>query len=307
MLLKIYKNRKSKRENLMYNSAKQLLELCEKQKKPIYQVVIEEESKSSGSAPEIILSQMKEILSVMEHSSQSTLNKKVPSLSGMMGGDAQRVNNYQKDGKTLLGVIPNKAMAMALSTAEVNASMGKIVAAPTAGSSGILPAVLMTLEESLHVNEEDLIHALLVAAGIGRVIGQNATFSGAEGGCQVECGSAAAMAAGAAVFASEGNNEQIFHAASIALINIMGLVCDPIAGLVEFPCILRNASGAINALSAADLALAGVKSLIPFDEVVKAMYKVGKALPESLRETGLGGIAGTPTGCAIKNSLLKNG
>jgi len=290
----------------MYHSAKQLLELCEKQQKPIYEVVIEEECKSSGSDPEIIISQMKEILSVMEHSSQSTLNKKVSTLSGMMGGDAQRVNEYQKNAKTLLGAIPNKAMAMALSTAEVNASMGKIVAAPTAGSSGILPAVLMIIKESLCLNEEDLIHALFVASGIGQVIGQNATFSGAEGGCQVECGSAAAMAAGAAVYASGGNNEQIFHAASIALINIMGLVCDPIAGLVEFPCILRNASGTLNALSAADLALAGVKSVVPFDEVVKAMYKVGKALPENLRETGLGGIAGTPTGCAIRNNLFNN-
>ncbi|RBP42223.1 L-serine ammonia-lyase, iron-sulfur-dependent, subunit alpha [Garciella nitratireducens] len=291
----------------MYHSAKQLLELCEQQKKTIYQVVIEEECKTSGSTPEKIYSQMKEVLEVMEKSSQDGLNKKISSLSGMIGGDAKRVYEYQKKAKTLLGAIPNQAMAMAFSTSEINASMGKIVAAPTAGASGILPAVLMSLKEHLRLKEEDLIHALLVAVGIGQIIGQNATFAGAEGGCQVECGSAASMAAAAAVFAAGGNNEQILHGASIALINIMGLVCDPIAGLVEFPCALRNASGTLNALSSADLALAGVQSVIPFDEVVDAMYKVGKALPETLRETGLGGVAATETGCSIRKNLFKEG
>ncbi|WP_213819021.1 L-serine ammonia-lyase, iron-sulfur-dependent, subunit alpha [Garciella nitratireducens] len=291
----------------MYHSAKQLLELCEQQKKTIYQVVIEEECKTSGFTPEKIYSQMKEVLEVMEKSSQDGLNKKTSSLSGMIGGDAKRVYEYQKKTKTLLGAIPNQAMAMAFSTSEINASMGKIVAAPTAGASGILPAVLMSLKEHLRLKEEDLIHALLVAVGIGQIIGQNATFAGAEGGCQVECGSAASMAAAAAVFAAGGNNEQILHGASIALINIMGLVCDPIAGLVEFPCALRNASGTLNALSSADLALAGVQSVIPFDEVVDAMYKVGKALPETLRETGLGGVAATETGCSIRKNLFKEG
>lgn len=291
----------------MYHSAKQLLELCEQQKKTIYQVVIEEECKTSGFTPEKIYSQMKEVLEVMEKSSQDGLNKKISSLSGMIGGDAKRVYEYQKKTKTLLGAIPNQAMAMAFSTSEINASMGKIVAAPTAGASGILPAVLMSLKEHLRLKEEDLIHALLVAVGIGQIIGQNATFAGAEGGCQVECGSAASMAAAAAVFAAGGNNEQILHGASIALINIMGLVCDPIAELVEFPCALRNASGTLNALSSADLALAGVQSVIPFDEVVDAMYKVGKALPETLRETGLGGVAATETGCSIRKNLFKEG
>lgn len=291
----------------MYHSAKQLLELCEQQKKTIYQVVIEEECKTSGFTPEKIYSQMKEVLEVMEKSSQDGLNKKTSSLSGMIGGDAKRVYEYQKKTKTLLGAIPNQAMAMAFSTSEINASMGKIVAAPTAGASGILPAVLMSLKEHLRLKEEDLIHALLVAVGIGQIIGQNATFAGAKGGCQVECGSAASMAAAAAVFAAGGNNEQILHGASIALINIMGLVCDPIAGLVEFPCALRNASGTLNALSSADLALAGVQSVIPFDEVVDAMYKVGKALPETLRETGLGGVAATETGCSIRKNLFKEG
>ena len=289
----------------MYHSAKQLLELCEKQKKPIYQVVMEEESNASGDTIEAIRLQMEEMLNVMEQSSRDALDKKVSSLSGMIGGDAKRVNDYSKKDKTLLGTIPNKAMAMALSTSEINASMGKIVAAPTAGASGILPAVLMSLKDHFDLDKDDLINALLIAVGIGQVIGQNATFAGAEGGCQVECGSAASMAAAAAVFAAGGNNEQILHGASIALINVIGLVCDPIAGLVEFPCALRNASGALNAFSAADLALAGVKSIVPFDEVVEAMYKVGKALPESLRETGLGGVAASPTGCALKNKIFR--
>lgn len=289
----------------MYHSAKQLLELCEKQKKPIYQVVIEEESNASGATIKAIRLQIEEILNVMEQSSLDALDKKISSLSGMIGGDAKKVNDYSKKNKPLLGIIPNKAMAMALSTSEINASMGKIVAAPTAGASGILPAVLMSLRDHFHLKKDDLINALLVAVGIGQVIEQNATFAGAEGGCQVECGSAASMAAAAAIFIAGGNNEQILHGASIALINIMGLVCDPIAGLVEFPCALRNASGTLNALSAADLALAGVKSVVPFDEVVQAMYKVGKALPESLRETGLGGVAASPTGCALKNKIFR--
>ncbi len=289
----------------MYHSAKQLLELCEKQKKPIYQVVMEEESNASGDTIEAIRLQMEEILNVMEQSSQDALNKKVSSLSGLIGGDAKRVNDYSEKNKPLLGSIANKAMAMALSTSEINASMGKIVAAPTAGASGILPAVLMTLKDHFNLHKNDLINALLVAVGIGQVIEQNATFAGAEGGCQVECGSAASMAASAAVFIAKGSNDEMLHAAGIALINVMGLVCDPIAGLVEFPCALRNASGTLNALSAADLALAGVKSIVPFDEVVEAMYKVGKALPESLRETGLGGVAASPTGCALKNKIFR--
>ena len=194
-------------------------------------------------------------------------------------------------------------MAKALSTSEVNASMGKIVAAPTAGAAGIIPAALLTVKERFDLSDEDLINGLFTAAGIGLIRAKNATISGAEGGCQAECGSASAMVAAAIVELLGGDVDQALNAASFALINVMGLVCDPVAGLVEFPCIFRNASGVINALISADLALAGVKSLIPFDEVVEAMYKVGKTMPEALRETALGGVADTLTGREVKKRV----
>jgi len=182
--------------------------------------------------------------------------------------------------------------------------MGRICAAPTAGSCGIIPASIITSSEVLNSSEEDIINALFTASGIGEIIAKNATVSGAEGGCQAECGAAAAMAAAAIVELKKGTPEMSLNAASIALKNIMGLICDPIAGLVEAPCAKRNASGAVNAMLSADMALAGVKSLIPFDEVVEAMYKVGKSLPVELRETALGGIAATKTGIEIKNKIF---
>ena len=172
-------------------------------------------------------------------------------------------------------------MAKAFSTSEVNASMGKIVAAPTAGASGILPSAILSAQEKLNLTDDDLIKGLFTAAGIGEIIAKNATISGAEGGCQAECGAAAAMAAGAIVEMAGGSPEAALNAAGFALTNILGLVCDPIAGLVEYPCALRNASGVVNAFISADMALADVQSIVPFDEVVEAMYKVGKAMPEA--------------------------
>ena len=199
----------------------------------------------------------------------------------------------------------NRAMARAMSTSEVNSSMGRIVAAPTAGAAGILPGVITSMKERFDLSEEIIITGLLNSSAIGEIIAKNATISGAEGGCQAECGSASSMAASAVVEMLGGTVEQCFHAASFALLNIMGLVCDPVAGLVEFPCALRNASGVTNALLSADLALAGVESIIPFDEIVDTMYDVGRSMPASLRETALGGIAATPTGEEIKKRILK--
>ncbi len=207
------------------------------------------------------------------------------------------MEDYKNKGNTISGQLINSAMAKALSTSEVNASMGKIVAAPTAGASGILPSAIISVKEKFNLSHEDMIHGLFTAAGIGEIIAKNATISGAEGGgCQAECGTASSMAAAAIVEMLGGSVEASFNGASFALLNIMGLICDPIAGLVEFPCALRNASGVVNAMISADLALAGIDSIVPFDEVVDAMYKVGKSMPESLRETALGGIAATPTG-----------
>lgn len=287
----------------MFNKAEELLRLCNEKDKKISEIVIEKEIKNNDISYDELMNRMKDTLSVMKTSATSALNKEIKSVSGLTGGDSKKVEDYKNSGNTLTGSLIISAMAKALSTSEVNASMGRIVAAPTAGASGILPSALLSAGEKLNLTDEQLIMGLLTAAGIGQIVAKNATVSGAEGGCQAECGVASAMAATAIVEMAGGTPEASLHAASFALVNIMGLVCDPIGGLVEYPCALRNASGVVNALISADLALAGVKSLVPFDEVVDAMYKVGKLLPESLRETALGGVATTPTGERLRREI----
>ncbi|WP_027308397.1 L-serine ammonia-lyase, iron-sulfur-dependent, subunit alpha [Caloramator sp. ALD01] len=288
----------------MYNTGLELMELANSKKCKIYEIVIENEVELQGLSREEIILKMKKALDVMKSSAQEALDKEIKSVSGLIGGDAKRLEDYRKNGNTLCGDTVVKAMARALSCSEVNAAMGRIVAAPTAGSCGILPAALITAGEKLNKTEDEIVNALFTASGIGQIIAKNATVSGAEGGCQAECGAAAAMAAAAIVEMAGGTPEMCLNAASIALKNIMGLVCDPIAGLVEAPCAKRNASGVVNALISSELALAGIKSIIPFDEVVEAMYRVGKALPEALRETALGGIAATPTGIKLRKQVL---
>lgn len=279
----------------MFNKAIEVLELCEKNNEKISDIVIAKEMKALEISKDELIQKMEEILEVMKDSATAALDKEIMSVSGLTGGNSKRIEEYRRDHKTLSGDFLTSAMAKAFSTSEVNASMGKIVASPTAGASGILPSAMLSAQEKLDLTDEDLIKGLFTAAGIGEICAKNATISGAEGGCQAECGVAAAMAAGAIVEMAGGSPEAAFNAASFALTNIMGLVCDPIGGLVEYPCALRNASGVVNAFISADMALAGVQSLVPFDEVVEAMYKVGKALPETLRETALGGLAITPT------------
>lgn len=287
----------------MFNKAEELLKLCNKNNKKISEIVIEKELKNNDITHIELFEKMSATLSVMKSSATSALDKEVISVSGLTGGDSKKVEEYKSSGKSLSGGLIVAAMAKAFSTSEVNASMGRIVAAPTAGASGIVPSALISAQEKLNLTDDELIYGLFTAAGIGEIVAKNATISGAEGGCQAECGVAAAMAAAAIVELAGGTPEESLDAASFALINIMGLVCDPIGGLVEYPCALRNASGVVNALISADLALAGVKSLVPFDEVVEAMYKVGKMLPEALRETALGGLATTSTGEAIRRRL----
>ncbi|WP_312907321.1 L-serine ammonia-lyase, iron-sulfur-dependent, subunit alpha [Tissierella praeacuta] len=287
----------------MFNKADELLRLCNENSKKISEIVIEKEMKSTDISHDELMNRMKDTLTVMKSSANSALDKEIKSVSGLTGGDSKKVEDYKNSGNTLTGGIIVSAMAKALSTSEINASMGRIVAAPTAGASGILPSALLSAQEKLKLTDEQIIMGLFTAAGIGEIVAKNATVSGAEGGCQAECGTAAAMAAAAIVEMAGGTPEASFNAASFALVNIMGLVCDPIGGLVEYPCALRNASGVVNALISADLALAGVESLVPFDEVVEAMYKVGKLLPESLRETALGGVATTPTGEILRKKL----
>jgi L-serine dehydratase len=247
---------------------------------------------------------MKKHYEVMRESAAACQESAVKSMGGLIGGDAKKVNDYTLKGKTICGDTVNLAMSMAFSTSEINAAMGRICAAPTAGSAGIIPAAVISAAQKFYTKEDKIIDALFTASGVGKIIAMKATLSGAEGGCQAECGSAAAMAAAAVVEMAGGTPEQAFDGAAFALKTVMGLICDPIAGLVEAPCALRNASGVINALTCADLALAGVKSIIPFDEVVEAMYKVGKALPFEFRETALGGIATTETGKRLAKEIF---
>lgn len=288
----------------MLNTAKEVIEACDKDNIHIYDLVLQGETKALKMTEEEMKNKLREILEVMKGSSLETLEKSFETEYKMIDGFAKMMNDYQKDKDPLTSKFLVRAMAMAFSTSETNANMGTIAAAPTAGSSGIMPAALMAAKEKYGLDDEVLINGLLTSIGIGQIIGKYATFAGAEGGCQAECGSASAMAAAALVEMLGGSPEEALHAASITLINVMGLACDPIAGLVEYPCTFRNASGVMNSFISADMALAGIKSIVPFDEVCQAMGEVGHLLHESIRETGLGGLAGTKTGQEIRAKFL---
>ena len=261
---------------------------------------LEEEA---GTPREKALEKLSGMLSVMESEVQNALHIPVHSISGLTGGDGCRYERYRVSGGSLLGEIPALATAYALSASETNAAMGRIVACPTAGSCGILPACVLAVAKVKGISREGQLLALAGAGLIGELIDEHASLSGAEGGCQAECGSAAAMAAGAVAQMLGGSPEAAFHAAAIAIKNQLGLVCDPVAGLVEIPCIKRNTGGVAIALSASDMALAGVESRIPFDDAVEAMNRVGKALPAALRETAGGGLATTKAGLAMKEKV----
>lgn len=289
---------------MFVNSAKELIDICSKENLTIWEYTLREEIKESGLDKEEVWNKMKKNLKIMKEASEYGLRHKVTSVSGIIGGDAYRLQKYIVRDNSLCGNFMMKAMARAISCSEVNAAMGRIVATPTAGSCGVLPATVITAGEKLHKSEDELVQALFTAAGVGIIIAKNATISGAEGGCQAEVGAASAMAAAATVEMMGGTVQMAFNAAAIVIKNILGLVCDPIAGLVEAPCAKRNASGTVSALTVADMAMAGVKSVIPFDEVVDAMYRVGKQLPCELRETALGGLATTPTGIEIRKKVL---
>lgn len=289
---------------MFVNHGTELVEICSKEKLSIWEYTLYIEEKESGLSREELLNKMKKNLSIMKEAAEYGLRNKITSVSGLIGGDAYKLQKYIDKGNTLTGEFMVKAMARAISCSEVNAAMGRIVATPTAGSCGILPAALITAGEKLNKNDDDLVKALFTAAGVGILIAKNATISGAEGGCQAECGSAAAMASAAVVEMMGGTPEMALNAGAIVIKNILGLVCDPIAGLVEAPCAKRNASGAASALTIADMVMSGVKSIIPFDDVVLAMYKTGKQLPCELRETALGGLADTPTGIELRKKIL---
>ncbi len=285
-------------------SANELLKVCEENSISLSEYAMMVEMEDKQFSRESLIEKMKETLSVMREGALLGRQKPVHSLSGLIGGDAYKLEQYLKTGKSLTGDATIMAMAMAMSSSEVNGAMGKVVACPTAGSCGILPGALLTAAKQLGKNDDDLIKALFASAAIGMLIGINATFSGAEGGCQAECGSASAMASGAIVEMMGGTPQMSLDAAAIIFKNVMGLVCDPVAGLVEIPCAKRNVSGVVSALATADLVMAGVTSRIPFDDVLSAMYQVGTHLPKALRETALGGVAATPTGILLKNKVF---
>ncbi|MDF2503107.1 L-serine ammonia-lyase, iron-sulfur-dependent, subunit alpha [Clostridium sp.] len=285
---------------MFVNTGKELIDICSSKNIPIWKYTLLEEIEKSGETEKIILNRLKRSLNVMREAAEYGLTHEVSSVSGLIGKDAVKVYKYAKNNDTICGNFLVMAMARALSCSEVNAAMGKIVAAPTAGSCGILPAVIITTGQKYNKSEEELVRALLTASGIGIIIAKNATLAGAEGGCQAECGSASAMASGAIVEMLGGSPKEALDASAIVIKNILGLVCDPIAGLVEVPCAKRNIGGTVSALSTADLVLSGVESKIPFDDCVDAMHKIGKQMPCELRETAMGGLAITKTGMKLK-------
>ncbi len=289
----------------MYQSVKDLVRTAEIQQKALSELVIEAECHESGSNRKEVWQRMRSNLLTMRAAIKQGENELgVRSKTGLTGGEAIKLKKYRAKGKTLSGDVMMAAVENAIATNEVNAAMGVICATPTAGSSGTLPGALFMLEQRLGLSEDQMIRFLFTAGGLGLIIANHAGIAGATGGCQEEVGSASAMAAAAAVEAAGGTPEQSSQALAIALSNLLGLVCDPIAGLVEIPCVKRNAIGAGNAWIAADMALAGCTSMIPADECISALDKVGRSMPVDLRETGLGGLAGTPTGQAIKAKIF---
>jgi len=287
----------------MFNSVKELLEICERETKLISEVMLDFEVKRDELSRVEIIAQMKRNLDVMRASVESGF-KGVVSTTGLTGGGAVKLDTYIKEGKTLSGETMLKACAAAIGTNEVNAAMGVVCASPTAGSAGTLPGVLFTLEEKLNLHEDQLINFLFTSGAFGLITANNAFISGAAGGCQAEIGTSSAMAAAAAVEIAGGTPKQSADAFAIAMANMLGLVCDPVAGLVEVPCIKRNAAGASNALIAADMALAGLVSEIPADEVISAMYEVGAMMPTEFKETAEGGLANTPTARTIQKRIF---
>lgn len=289
---------------LLARSGEELLKICKEENISLSEYAIRYEMETKDTSREELFEKMRKTLEAMKIAAKEGREKAVYSLSGLIGGDAYKLQQYLEKGNSLTGDTMVLAMAMALSSSEVNAGMGKIVACPTAGSCGIVPSVILSAGEKLGKSDDELIEALFASSSVGMIIAMNATLAGAEGGCQAECGSAAAMASAAVVEMMGGTPEMSLHAGAIVLKNILGLVCDPVAGLVEIPCAKRNAAGAMSALCTADLVMAGVESKIPFDDTVSAMYKIGKGLPASLRETGLGGCAATKTGIELRKKVF---
>lgn len=281
-----------------FKKAAELLSLCKEYDKPISQIMMDRECEMTEKPLDEIRSRMAVSLQIMKDATKEAINQPSQSMGGLIGGESRKLSDLQSAGKNIAGNLISKAIAYSMGVLEVNASMGLIVAAPTAGSSGVIPGVLLALQEEYDFTDDQIIDALFTCSAIGYLAMLNATVAGAVGGCQAEIGVAAAMAAAAVVELMGGTPEQCTDAASTVLMNMLGLVCDPVGGLVEYPCQNRNASGASNAIVAAEISLAGIHQLIPLDEMMDIMYTVGKKLPAELRETALGGCALSPSACS---------
>lgn len=288
----------------MFRTVEELVGLAQDRNLPVSEVMIQTEIETTGKSYADIFSRMADNLDVMEKAVQRGIHEEIRSHSGLTGGDARLLQKYLSSGRSLSGDVLLDAVSKAMATNEVNAAMGTICATPTAGSAGVVPGTLFGLVRKLQPSQEQMVRYLFTAGAFGFVIANNASISGAAGGCQAEVGSATGMAAAAAVELAGGTPSQSAHAMAIALGNMLGLICDPVAGLVEVPCVKRNAIGASTAIVAADMALAGIQSKIPCDEVIDAMHQVGRMMPAAFRETAQGGLANTPTGKKLKDKIF---
>ena len=272
----------------------EIIEVSQTKNLPLWKVILEDDVLERKVTEKESFSRMEKMLDAMLEADKK-YDPNLRSQSGLSGGDGARLETFRKKENRLIGTFLAMVMEKAVKMAESNACMGRIVAAPTAGSCGVIPAVLLTYLEEKNVEKTRVVEALFVAAGIGQVIAETASISGAEGGCQAEIGSASSMAAGALTYLENGDNEQIANASALAMKNMLGLTCDPVAGLVEVPCIKRNVAGAVNAIISCQMSMAGIKSAIPVDEVFETMGRIGKLIPACLRETSLEGLAATPS------------
>ncbi len=280
-----------------FKNAQELLTLCEEKNLPISEIMRIREIELGETTAETVKEKMTRVLEIMKEAARSPIHKPVASMGGLIGGESRKLSLHAQQKKELCGDLLQKAITYAMATLETNASMGLIVASPTAGSAGIVPGLMLAMQEHYHFSDDTIIQALFNASAIGYLAMRNATVAGAVGGCQAEVGVASAMAASAAVELMGGTPEECTYAASTVLMNMLGLVCDPVGGLVEYPCQNRNAAGVANAVIAAEMALAGIRQLIPLDEMIQTMFAVGRKLPAELRETAMGGCAVTPSAC----------
>ena len=280
-----------------FKNANELLALCEEKNLPVSEIMRIREIELGETAADIVNKKMTRVLEIMKDAAFSPIKQPVKSMGGLIGGEARKLSLHAQNNEGLCGDLLQKAITYAMATLETNASMGLIVASPTAGSAGIVPGLMLAMQEHYQFSDEKIIQALFNASAIGYLAMRNATVAGAVGGCQAEVGVASAMAASAAVELIGGSPKECTFAASTVLMNMLGLVCDPVGGLVEYPCQNRNAAGVANAIIAAEMALAGIPQLIPLDEMIQTMFTVGKKLPAELRETAMGGCASTPSAC----------